>query len=75
MTVGELLTRKLNDYGESMRSASLACGLANNEIERIITVQRMEVKQKTRRALCRYFDIMPAVLNAAIDEGRRKKTW
>ena len=75
MTVRELLTRKLNDYGESMRSASLACGLANNEIERIITVQRMDIKQRTRRALCRYFDIMPAVLDAAIDEGRRKKRW
>ena len=75
MTVRELLTRKLNDYGESMRSASLACGLANNEIERIITVQRMDIKQRTRRALCRYFDIMPAVLDAAIDEGRREKRW
>ncbi|MBR3503823.1 MAG: hypothetical protein IKO07_06215 [Clostridia bacterium] len=75
MTVRELLTRKLNDYNESMRSASLACGLANNEIERIITVQRMDIKQRTRRALCRYFDIMPAVLDAAIDEGRREKRW
>lgn len=75
MTVKELLTRKLNDYGESMRSASLACGLANNEIERIITARRMEIKQAARRALCRYFDIMPAVLDAAIDEGRRQKIW
>lgn len=75
MTVRELLTRKLNDYGESMRSASLACGLTNNEIERIITVQRVDIKQRTRRALCRYFDIMPAVLDAAIDEGRREKRW
>lgn len=75
MTVRELLTRKLIDYGETMREASVACGLANNELQRIITVQRMDIKQRTRRALCRYFDIMPAVLDAAIDEGRREKRW
>lgn len=75
MTVGELLTRKLNDYGETTRGASLACGFAYNEIDRIITRQSVDIKLETRRALCRHFDIAVGVLDAAIDEGRRKKIW
>ncbi len=75
MTVRELLTRKLIDYGETMKSASIACGLSNNAIKRIVDGKHLEPQRKTRRALCRYFDIEPRVLDAAIDEGRQRNSW
>lgn len=75
MKVTELLNRKLIDYGETPRAASLACGLSNNAITRILREEHVELHQKTRRLLCLYFDIDADVLDAAIDEGRRKKIW
>lgn len=67
ITLGELLTRKMQDYGyKTLTALGNDIGLDSWNVRPLLTGEVVNPSINTRRNLCRVLDIAPEVLERAI---------